>query len=148
MSPIIWLGSVDGAAYGIFGITISFVNFLERLSCLVFALSWLLHFYLHDQSVATTEFSNFDTMAAGVLWTLTCLVAGVVQGIELDVTSASSIKEASSTIAYGMMSFYTGNNTGDNPGNLPQPYYWWEAGAMFMHMVDYYYCPLHAPIRC
>ena len=38
-----------------------------------------------------------------------------------------------------MMKYYTGNNTGDVPGNLPQPYYWWEAGAMFGAMVDYYY---------
>ena len=38
-----------------------------------------------------------------------------------------------------MMSYYTGNNTGDVPGNLPQPYYWWEAGAMFGAMVDYWY---------
>ena len=37
------------------------------------------------------------------------------------------------------MSYYTGNNTGDVPGNLPDPYYWWEAGAMFMLMVDYWY---------
>ena len=38
-----------------------------------------------------------------------------------------------------MMKYYTGNNTGDNPGNLPAPYYWWEAGAMFGIMVDYWY---------
>ena len=38
-----------------------------------------------------------------------------------------------------MMKYYTGNNTGDTPGNLPSPYYWWEAGAMFGIMVDYWY---------
>jgi len=37
------------------------------------------------------------------------------------------------------MSLYTGNRTGDVPGNLPDPYYWWEAGAMFGSMVDYWY---------
>jgi len=37
------------------------------------------------------------------------------------------------------MSWYTGNHTGDNPGNLPDPYYWWEAGALFGAMVDYWY---------
>ncbi|KAL9624684.1 MAG: hypothetical protein Q9160_001038 [Pyrenula sp. 1 TL-2023] len=37
------------------------------------------------------------------------------------------------------MSYYTGNRTGDVPGNLPQPYYWWEAGAMFGALVDYWY---------
>lgn len=38
-----------------------------------------------------------------------------------------------------MMKYYTGNNTGDVPGNLPDPYYWWEAGAMFGSMIDYWY---------
>jgi len=37
------------------------------------------------------------------------------------------------------MKYYTGNNTGDTPGNLPAPYYWWEAGGMFGVMVDYWY---------
>lgn len=77
-------------------------------------------------------------------WLLACLAAGLAQAIDVSLTSASSIKSASSTIAYDMMTLYTGNNTGDNPGNLPQPYYWWEAGAMFMHMVDYYYCTRNA----
>jgi mannan endo-1,6-alpha-mannosidase len=38
-----------------------------------------------------------------------------------------------------MVQYYTGNNTGDVPGNLPSPYYWWEAGAMFGSLVDYWY---------
>ncbi|KAE8442012.1 hypothetical protein EG329_003913 [Mollisiaceae sp. DMI_Dod_QoI] len=59
--------------------------------------------------------------------------------ITLDITSQPSIKSAASTVAYGMMKYYTGNNTGDNPGNLPSPYYWWEAGAMFGTMVEYWY---------
>jgi mannan endo-1,6-alpha-mannosidase len=61
-----------------------------------------------------------------------CTLAGqgVDAAITLDVTSPSSIKRAASTLAYDMMSYYTGNNTGDVPGNLPSPYYWWEAGAM------------------
>jgi mannan endo-1,6-alpha-mannosidase len=50
-----------------------------------------------------------------------------------------SIKQAASTLAHDMMLYYTGNNTGDTPGNLPSPYYWWEAGAMFGAMIDYWY---------
>lgn len=52
---------------------------------------------------------------------------------------SDSIKSAASQIAYGMVKWYTGNNTGDVPGNLPSPYYWWEAGAMFGSLVDYWY---------
>ncbi|KAF2454587.1 glycoside hydrolase [Lineolata rhizophorae] len=62
-----------------------------------------------------------------------------VQAIDLDLSSTDSIKQAASTIAYGMVSYYTGNRTGDVPGNLPDPYYWWEAGAMFGALVDYWY---------
>ena len=28
---------------------------------------------------------------------------------------------------------------GNVPGNLPRPYYWWEAGGMFGALVEYYY---------
>lgn len=34
-----------------------------------------------------------------------------------------SIKEAAATVAYGLAKFYTGNNTGDNPGNLPDGHF-------------------------
>ena len=50
-----------------------------------------------------------------------------------------SIKSAAGTVAYGMMSYYKGNESGQTPGLLPQPYYWWEAGAMFGCLVDYWH---------
>ena len=75
-------------------------------------------------------------------WASTALLASQAVGITVDVTSQDSIKEATSTIAYGMMKYYTGNHTGDVPGNLPDPYYWWEAGAMFMNMIEYWFCKL------
>ncbi|KAE8383835.1 glycosyl hydrolase family 76-domain-containing protein [Aspergillus bertholletiae] len=37
-----------------------------------------------------------------------------------------------------MLSRYTGMNPGDVPGNLPNPYYWWEAGAMFNALINYW----------
>ena len=52
---------------------------------------------------------------------------------------ADSIKSAAGIIAYDMVSYYTGNHTADVPGNLPAPYYWWEAGAMFGALIDYWY---------
>jgi mannan endo-1,6-alpha-mannosidase len=52
---------------------------------------------------------------------------------------ADSIKQAASTIAHDMVSFYTGDSPGDIPGTLPEPYYWWEAGAMFGALIDYWY---------
>ena len=52
---------------------------------------------------------------------------------------ADSIKQAASTVAHGMMSYYQGNQSGMPIGLLPDPYYWWEAGAMFGQMVEYWY---------
>ncbi|GAP93199.2 putative glycosyl hydrolase family 76 [Rosellinia necatrix] len=66
------------------------------------------------------------------------LLAGAVNAIEIDFSDDNSIKQGASTIAYGLLKFYTGNNTGDTPGNLPDPYFWWEAGAMFGTMIDYW----------
>lgn len=63
----------------------------------------------------------------------------IATAIDLDTSSTDSIKNAASTVAYNMMSYYSGNETGDTPGWLPEPYYWWEAGAMFSAMVDYWY---------
>lgn len=59
--------------------------------------------------------------------------------ITLDMSSIESIKQAAGTIAANMMQYYTGNQYGQTPGLLPGPYYWWEAGAMFGAMVDYWY---------
>ncbi|KAK0720039.1 cell wall glycosyl hydrolase [Lasiosphaeris hirsuta] len=58
--------------------------------------------------------------------------------VELVIGNDASVKSAASTIAFGLMKYYTGNNTGDVPGNLPDPYFWWEAGAMFGTMIDYW----------
>ena len=59
--------------------------------------------------------------------------------VTLDVSNVDSIKGAAKSVATNMMSQYTGSNPGDIPGNLPAPYYWWEAGAMFGAMIDYWY---------
>ncbi|GAM82862.1 hypothetical protein ANO11243_008480 [Dothideomycetidae sp. 11243] len=67
------------------------------------------------------------------------LGARLVAGITLDITNQGSIKSAASTIAYKMMEFYPGNKTGGIPGLLGDPYYWWEAGAMFGSLIDYWY---------
>lgn len=42
-------------------------------------------------------------------------------------------------MAAGLRKWYTGDRVGDTPGNLPDPYYWWECGAMFNAFIDYWY---------
>ncbi|KAL7625152.1 hypothetical protein AAE478_004367 [Parahypoxylon ruwenzoriense] len=73
--------------------------------------------------------------AAGVVG----LLAGVTGALQVDFNDDASIKDAASTVAFGLLKYYTGNNTGDVPGNLPDPYFWWEAGAMFGTIIDYWF---------
>ena len=61
--------------------------------------------------------------------------------IELDLNDQESIKSVARTTADTMMRWYFGNTTRPYaiPGLLPGPYYWWEAGAMFGSLIDYWY---------
>lgn len=62
----------------------------------------------------------------------------------LNLQSADSIKQVTSLLAHDMMTYYHGNETGGTPGLLPGPcaslecYYWWEAGAMFGSLINYW----------
>ena len=38
-----------------------------------------------------------------------------------------------------MASYYNGNQSGEIPGVLPTPYYWWEGGAMFDTLIQYWH---------
>jgi mannan endo-1,6-alpha-mannosidase len=98
----------------------------------------------------------FSRRAGWSLGALSLVGGQIVSALDLDLTSsgtnpnvvwfpldtkaiADSIKAAAKTAAQGMVQYYTGNRPGDIPGNLPQPYYWWEAGALFGALVDYWY---------
>ena len=52
------------------------------------------------------------------------LIGHAMAAITLDLSSQDSMKQAASQAAAGMVQYYTGNNPGDVPGNLPKPYYW------------------------
>ncbi|KAK8020160.1 cell wall glycosyl hydrolase [Apiospora arundinis] len=69
---------------------------------------------------------------------VTALLGSVASALDVDWSSDDSVKSAASQVAYGMVKYYSGNNTGDVAGNLPDPYYWWEAGAMFGALIDYW----------
>ncbi|KAG4437982.1 hypothetical protein IFR05_006522 [Cadophora sp. M221] len=71
-----------------------------------------------------------------LLWR-TLLVQSVT-AITVDPTSSASIKSAASTAAHGLLTFYHGNETGQIPGLLPPPHFWWETGGMFMTLIDYW----------
>lgn len=69
----------------------------------------------------------------------TFFLSSHVSAVAIDVTDPSSVKAAASTIAHSMMTWYTGNLTGGTPGLMPAPYYWWEGGATWGALIDYWY---------
>lgn len=76
------------------------------------------------------------------------LFAAGAAAISLDLTNQADVLSVTSTIAYDMMSVYVGNQSGQVPGLLPgglscNPnvqgiYCWWEAGAMFGGLINYW----------
>lgn len=44
----------------------------------------------------------------------------------MGLTTSDNVKKACRAVAKDMLTHYTGMNPGDVPGNLPDPYYWWE----------------------
>ncbi|KAL3476751.1 glycosyl hydrolase [Aspergillus californicus] len=62
---------------------------------------------------------------------------GTVTGMELDIQDQASIKSTARKLADNMMSEYHGNETGQIPGKLPGT--WWEGGAMFMTLIQYWH---------
>lgn len=54
-----------------------------------------------------------------------------------DATTAS-IKNASSIVAKDVLNYYHGTDPGQTPGIFGQPYLWWEAGAVWGSLIDYW----------
>ncbi|KAK9470803.1 glycoside hydrolase [Dipodascopsis tothii] len=82
--------------------------------------------------------------SAGLGWLgplgLALLTLGrAVAAIEIDTSSQDSIKHASWVFAHGLMSYYNGNQTGQTVGMFVDGYYWWESGAAWGSMLDYWY---------
>ncbi|KAG8410995.1 hypothetical protein J3459_016753 [Metarhizium acridum] len=72
------------------------------------------------------------------------LFSGVAEA-QYKVDTRDNIIASSKSLAYDLMKFYHGNESGQIPGLLPGPpasgtgdYYWWEAGAMMGTYIDYW----------
>ncbi|KJK76144.1 Mannan endo-1,6-alpha-mannosidase [Metarhizium anisopliae BRIP 53293] len=70
-------------------------------------------------------------------------IGGGAQVTPFSLDSDDAIKQSASTLAWDMMQYYKGNLSGQTPGILPGPppagpYYWWEAGAMWATLIDYW----------
>ncbi len=53
-------------------------------------------------------------------------------------TITASIENASSIVANDLLSYYSGSERGKVPGIFGEPYYWWESGAVWGSLVDYW----------
>ncbi|KAK8073268.1 glycosyl hydrolase family 76 [Apiospora phragmitis] len=78
--------------------------------------------------------------AAALLLGITAVSAATTYSIDSD----DAIKQTSASIAYDLMTYYKGNQSGGTPGILPGPppagdYYWWEGGALWGTMIDYWH---------
>ncbi|RMZ86950.1 hypothetical protein DV736_g5827, partial [Chaetothyriales sp. CBS 134916] len=83
-----------------------------------------------------------------VLSLLLLLLTPFSVAFTVNLDSAESIANTASTIAYNMMGVYTGNLSGQVPGLLPGSlscnpnengtYCWWEAGAMWGILINYW----------
>ncbi|KAK3377920.1 glycoside hydrolase [Podospora didyma] len=71
------------------------------------------------------------------------LAASGVASAAFSIDTTEDIKETAATIAWDLLQYYKGNQSGQTPGILPGPppagdYYWWEAGAMWGTLIDYW----------
>ncbi|KAI8946978.1 glycoside hydrolase family 76 protein [Xylaria longipes] len=81
-------------------------------------------------------------MASIALYLL--LSAGPAYAQVYKIDSNDNIIASAKTLAYDLMSYYHGNESGQTPGILPGPppageYYWWEGGALWGTMIDYWH---------
>ncbi|KAK9233807.1 glycoside hydrolase [Lipomyces kononenkoae] len=59
--------------------------------------------------------------------------------IDIDVDDPDSVKQAARVFAHGVLDYYNGNQTGGTLGKFIWPYYWWEAGAAWGSLLDYWF---------
>ncbi|KAI1495420.1 glycoside hydrolase family 76 protein [Biscogniauxia marginata] len=72
------------------------------------------------------------------------LTRNLVSAQYYTIDSDDSIKSSAKTLAADLMAYYHGNESGQTPGILPGPppagdYYWWEGGALWGAMIDYWH---------
>ncbi|KAI1340384.1 glycoside hydrolase family 76 protein [Xylariaceae sp. FL0016] len=76
--------------------------------------------------------------------TAAALLTASVAYAQYKIDSNDDIKQTAGSLAYNLMTYYKGNESGQTPGILPGPppagdYYWWEGGAMWGAMIDYWH---------
>ncbi|KAH6632186.1 glycoside hydrolase [Chaetomium tenue] len=79
----------------------------------------------------------FTTMRITALSLL--LGAGSVAALEVDFDSTSSVKAAAKDVAFDLMSYYKGNQSGEIPGLFTEDVTkWWTNALVWSSMIDYW----------
>ncbi|BFZ64162.1 6-phosphofructokinase, alpha subunit [Saitoella coloradoensis] len=61
-----------------------------------------------------------------------------VNAVTIDASSQSSLTNGSYQTVKGIMNYYHGDDIGETPGLFPAPAYWWESGAAWNTLIEYY----------
>lgn len=59
--------------------------------------------------------------------------------LSMDTSSTSSVDGGLDLIAKGIIDYYNGDQPGNTIGMFEEPYYWWESGAAWGSLLDYWY---------
>ncbi|KAG5354541.1 Mannan endo-1,6-alpha-mannosidase DCW1 [Yarrowia sp. B02] len=77
---------------------------------------------------------KFSRLISNALIALTSVCA-----LTVDIDDPDSIAQNAALIAQGLMNYYDGHRYGGVVGMFVFPYYWWEAGAAWNSMLDFWY---------
>lgn len=67
------------------------------------------------------------------------VLASKALAMDIDPSNKESINSGLAKIAKGLMDYYNGDQPGNTVGKFQPPYYWWESGAAWGSLVDYWY---------
>lgn len=72
-------------------------------------------------------------------WLILPILVSWVSAVDIEFSDTDSVNSGLKLIAKGLMDYYNGNDSGQVPGMFANPYYWWEAGAAWNSMLDYWF---------
>ncbi|KAI0189961.1 glycoside hydrolase family 76 protein [Xylaria flabelliformis] len=83
-------------------------------------------------------------MIPSLVYLLPLYPLAALAALEVDIEDRESIKAAAAQVAEDLLKYYHGHDPGHTIGILPGPppdgdYYWWEAGAMWGALLDYWH---------
>merc|ERR1712000_208210 len=114
-----------------------------RVAIWIRASNCLAHLFLSSKSITFAS----PIMKISILSAIGALAGlAATQETALTLDSPDAIRKTAAAKAWDLLQYYHGNETGQVPGILPGPppsglgdYYWWEGGAMWGTLIDYWF---------